>query len=376
MLTWTCRPKMARGDEKRMKYSYVVAFLLVVSPQLSACAELGSRQVRDSGIYAEEADLVWLDNQRILFHGYKGVEVPLDPTKRHRFIDRALYLWDTAKGSIELYDTFVKRLDGLEGRSTLCVHKGVLTYVSRGMVLTGEKDRETRTPFPPQRHWYNPISCRYHDTRPFWVVEGHQTIPLLEEHGYLDLGTRPEPDYLTLRLENPNPAISFYSVNAKKSFPLPIGWLESRILQIHYAPFSNRYLLSGLQYYDEKQGFLSDWPQDTSHKVWWLSPDGSVQPQEVPNAISSLEGGWPQVFPILGGLFLTSSNTKNMRDPSAAGGFIIRGQTIKKLVTGMLKRTAVSPSGCRVAVVNDTYEKDKPVSERIRLQVVDLCQGD
>lgn len=132
----------------------------------------------------------------------------------------------------------------------------------------------------------------------------------------------------------------------------------------------------GFNTYDEQRGFLPAWPRDTPHRVWWLNSDGSVQPQEVPNTVSSLQGGWPQVFPIRGGLFLTSSNTWNMRDPSAAGGFLVRGQAIQKIVTGMLKRTAVSPNGCQVAVVNDTYVKDKPVSERIRLQIVDLCQGE
>ena len=353
----------------------IVLLFVGLSLQFVACSGLAAYPVKDSGIFAEDADLVWLDNQRLLFHGYKRVEIQPAPNKLHRFIDRALYLWNTATGSLEVYDTFEKRPDGIEGRSTLCVHEGVLTYVNRGMVITGEKGREIKTSFPKQPYWYNPFSCRYYQTKPSWVVDGHQTIPLLEEHGYLDLGTRPEPNYLTLRLENPNPAMNFNSAGSKKSVPLPIGWLESRILQVHYAPFSDTYLLSGLQYYDGGKGFLSDWPRDIPHKVWWVNLDGIVQEVVLPNA-APLQGGWPGVFPVRIGLFVVSGNTANMSEPSAAGGYFVRGQNMHKVVTGMLRRVAVSPDGCRVAIVNDIYVKHKPVSERIRLQTVQLCQGE
>lgn len=354
-----------------------VLLLTGSTPHLAACSELATYLVKDSGIFAEDADLVWLDPQRVLFHGYKGLETSPDPKKPNRFIERALYLWDTTAGSVKVYDTFNNRQDGLEGRSTLCVHDGVLTYVNRGLVLTGEQGQETKTPFPKRPYWHNPMSCRYYETKPSWVVEGHRTIPLLEEHGYLDLGSvsPPQPDPLTLRLQHPNPAITFSSVPAKKSFTLPIGWLEVGFLQVHYAPVSNRYLLSKLQYYDEQRGFLPTWPRDTPHKVWWLSPDGTINKEELPN-IPPLQGGWPRILPIRNGLFVVAGNTKNMRDPGASGGFVVRGQYVHKVVTGVLRRTVVSADGCRVAVVNDLYVKDKPVSERIRLQVIELCQGE
>jgi len=359
------------------KFSLILLLgLLLVSPQLAACAELALYPVKDLGMLARDTGtLIWLDNARMLFSGYTGVEYsPDDPNKVLQFRDEGYYVWDTGKGTVQRDTSF-------DGKGKICVHGEYWSYVRSGkdddktyVLVSGKKGEETERPFP-KLHWFNPHSCRYYETKPFWIVEGHQTIPLQEEHGYLDLGTRPEPDYLTLRLEEPNPAIWFYSVEAKKSFPLPIGWLEVGILQVRYDSLSNRYLLSGLQYYDSTRGFLSDWPRDTPHKVWWLSPDGTVQPQEVPNTVSSLQGGWPQIFPIRGGLFVVSGNTKNMRDPGAAGGFVVRGQTIQKVVTGMLRRASVSPDGCRVAVMNDANDK-KPVSERTRLQIIQLCQGE
>ncbi len=355
----------------------ILTFLIVlVSPQLVACAALTPYPVKDSGLLAEDADIVWLDNQRVLFHGYKAVEQAKSPKEFHRFIDRGLYLWDTTTGSVALYDTFDKRSDGLLLKSSLCVHDGVLSYVNRGVLISGKPGQETKTNPPKYPYWVNSHSCRYYDAKPVLVGEDHQTILLREEHGYLDLGTGPKPNYLTLRMEQPNPSISFYSTEAKKSFTLPMGWQEVGFIQVHYAPFSNRYLLSGLQYYDEQRGFLPAWPRDAPHRVWWLSPDGTLEKEEVPDMIATLQGGSPRMFPIRGGLFVISSNTRNMREPRAAGGFVVRGQAIQKTVTGMLKRAAVSPEGCRVAVVNDTYAKDRPVSERIRLQIIELCKGE
>jgi hypothetical protein len=357
------------------KFSLIVFFALaLMGPQLAGCAELVPYPVKDSGMLTEEADLVWLDNQRVLFHGYKAVEQAKTAEEFPRYIDRGLYLWDTTTGSIELYDMFEQRKDGLQLKSPLCVHDGVLTYVNRGMVITGKRGEETKTPFPKPSHWFNPHSCRYSETKPFWLVEGHRSIPLLEEHGYLDLRTRPEPDYLTLRLEDPNPAIRFYSVEAKKSFPLPIGWLEVGFLQTHYAQFSSTYLLAGLQYYDDKRGFSSAWPDDVPLKVWWLSPDGQIKKEELPKLPWS-HGNSFSFLPTRKGLLLIKQSPSGPQPLGAMGGYLVQGQEVKNVVAGALRKVVISPDGCTVAAVNDTYMK-KPVNERMRLQIIELCQGE
>lgn len=355
--------------------SIIVALLIGLDTQLSACAALAPYPVKDSGLLAEDADIVWLDNQRVLFHGYKAVEFSTIPGKPHHLVGRGLYLWDTATGTIELFDTLVNRLDGRQGRSTLCVHDGVLTYVSQGLVITEERGQETKMPFPIQPYWYNPLSCRYYDTKPLWIVEGHRTIPLLEEHGYLDLGMRPEPDYLTLRLEQPNPAISFYAVQSKKSVPLPIGWLEARMSQITYVPYKNAYLISGLQYFDSEKGLSQPaWPDDVPFRVWWFSPDGTMKKEEVPN-LPWMHGSYMSFLPVRIGLFIIKHSTAGPDRPGTIGGYLAQGQEVKKVIAGLLHKAAISLDGCRVAVVNDTYAM-KPTSERMRLQIIQLCPGE
>lgn len=358
------------------RFSFILLlWLLLVSPQLAACSELAPYPVKDSGMLAPDtAQVIWLDNARLLFNGYRGVEYSADDANKVvRYKDSGYYIWDTEKGTVQRDTSF-------DGKGKICVHGEYLSYIRRAkdddqtfLLVSGKKGEVTERPYP-KTHWFNPLSCRYYDQKPFWIVEGHQTIPLLEEHGYLDLGTRPEPDYLTLRLDNPNPPINFYSVNAKKSFTLPIGWQEVGFPQVHYAPFSNRYLLSGLQYYDEKRGFLPAWPRDTPPRVWWLKPDGSLEKEELPN-ISPLQGNPPRTVPIRTGLFVVAGNTRERPEPTAVGGYLIQGQHLQRVINGMLLRMSVSPDGCKVAVVNDTHEK-KPVSERIRLQIIQFCQGD
>lgn len=232
-------------------------WLLFISPQLAACAELSPYPVKDSGLFSPDtAYITWLDNSRVLFYGYTGVEyAPDDPKKPDapkkivRFREAGYYVWDIKKET-------VRRDASLNGRSKICIQGDYWSYIQPSkendkefLLVSGKKGEETERPYP-KVHWFNPHSCRYYDTKPFWVIEGHRTVPLLEEHGYLDLGSviPPQPDPLTLRFENPNPAVSFYSAQAKNKFPLPIGWQEVGFIQVHYAPFSNRYLLSGLQY--------------------------------------------------------------------------------------------------------------------------------
>jgi hypothetical protein len=108
--------------------------------------------------------------------------------------------------------------------------------------------------------------------------------------------------------------------------------------------------------------------------VWWLKPDGSLEKEELPN-ISPLQGNPPRTVPVRTGLFVVAGNTRERPEPTAVGGYLIQGLHLQRVINGMLLRMSVSPDGCKVAVVNDTHEK-KSVSERIRLQIIQLCQGD
>ena len=326
------------------KFSLILLlWLLLVSPQLAACGELAPYPVKDSGMLAPDtAHVMWLDNVRVLFNGYTGVDYSSDdPNKVLRFRDSGYYIWDTEKGTVQ-------RDTSLNDKGKICIHGDYWSYLRhvKGeekvvLLVAGKKGDEIEGPYP-KVHWFNPHSCRYYETKPFWIVEGHKTLPLLEEHGYLDLGTRPEPNYLTLRLEDPNPAINFYSVPAKKSFTLPVGWLEVGLLQIHYAQFSSTYLLSGLQYYTDKRGFSSAWPDDVPLKVWWLSPDGTIKKEELPKLPWS-HGNAFSLLPTRKGLLLVKQSPSGPQLLGAMGGYLVQGQEVKNVVVGALRKVAISP---------------------------------
>lgn len=320
---------------------------------------------------------VWLDNVRLLFNGYSGVEYsPDDANKVLRFRDAGYYIWDTEKGTVQRDASF-------DDKGKICVHGDYSSYIRRAkdddktfLLVSGKKGEEIERPYP-KLHWFNPLSCRYSDTKPFWIVEGHRTVPLLEEHGYLDLGTLspPQPDPLTLRLENPNPAISFYSVEARKNLPLPIGQLEARVPQVEYVPYKNVYLISGLQYFDSAKGLLQPaWPDDVPLRVWWLSPDGTMKKEALPKLPWS-HGNAFSFLPTRKGLLLIKQSPSGPKRLGEMGGYLVQGQEVKSVVAGALRKVAISPNGCKVAVINDSYA-DKPRAERTSLQMIQLCQGD
>lgn len=353
---------------------FIVIFVLT-SPQLAACAERNSYHVTDSSLLVRDnGGVVWLDNSRVLFGGYTGVEYSADnPNRILRYRDEGYYVWDTTKGTTHRDTSF-------DDKANICVHGEYWSYVRLAndsektpTLVSGDKGEETERPFP-KLHWFNPHSCRYYESKPFWVVNGHKTLPLLEEHGYLDLGGQPELN-LSLREDNLNSAISFYSIQAKQSFPLPIGQLEVRVPEIEYVPYKNAYLISGLQYFDAAKGLLQPaWPDDVPLTVWWLSLDGTAHKEETANA-PWMHGNSFSFFSTRVGLFLVKHTPSGRGRVGAMGGYIVEGQSVRNVVEGALRRIAISPDGCNVAVVNDTY-LTKPLSERTRVQMIRLCQGE
>jgi hypothetical protein len=70
-----------------------VLLVMVVSSPLAACGELAPYPVKDSGLLASDlAYVIWLDNTRVLFNGYTGVEYATDdPNKITRSRDAGYY---------------------------------------------------------------------------------------------------------------------------------------------------------------------------------------------------------------------------------------------------------------------------------------------
>lgn len=173
----------------RNRLALIAAMLLVmVRPQLAACGE-PRYQVLDSKFPAVEAKLGWLDNERVIFHGYDlGKITQLGPGEGYPKAAEGLFIWDTGKGTVTKYWD-------IEGPVPLCVFQGQIYFTQKvkykansWLAITGRFGKEERR-VVSQKLWINGFSCKESAHKPEWVKEDkHRRWGLLEEHGYLDLG--------------------------------------------------------------------------------------------------------------------------------------------------------------------------------------------
>lgn len=358
-----------------VRMTLFLTLLLLAGPQMAACAELTpAYAIKESDFRAaEEVTPVWVDNNKVMFTGYqveKGGQGKL--SDRVTDYKAEVFIWDTSENTITKYSE--------QGRGRFCVHDGVVSFlrfnqmdktwdVTSERIEGGPKEKKVLS----EKHWFNPFNCRYYDSRPYWAVEGRETHPLLEEHGYLDWGVALSPP--TQGEYYKNTPITFFSSGGKEGIRLPVGRREAS-KNIYYAAFNNAYLLYALSYVDKTTGreeAVGVWPKGVPLPVWWLAPNGKVTKVDIPY-MPLMNGGSRGFYPTRSGIFMFSHQARDLGDPGEAGGYLVQGQVVKKLITGMLWKTAVSPDGCKVAVVHDTYDK-KPKVHRTTLKIVDVCKG-
>ncbi len=347
------------------KFSLILLlWLLLVSPQLAACAEIKSLYpVQDTGLHAERSsELVWLDNHRLRFYGYRAGE----PQGREfhgvpRLIGAGYYIWDSDTNQLVTEPS-------LEGVLRICAQGDVLTFLRKSptdenkrLVVTRVKGQENVTPLV-NAEWFNRFSCRYYEQKPDWALRGHLSLPLLEEHGSL---------FWNGAISGRNTPIMFYTPGDTKGVPLPIGTREAWPGLTRYVPFKHAYLLWGYSYIDKATGTEYPYiPPDKSQPIWWLTPDGQVKEQAIPNK------SWmkkQEYYAIRDGLFVASRGITDLGDPGVAGGYILKSGTEQKLISGMLENVVVSPDGCKVALIHDPYTKE-PFFERINVKVISICE--
>ncbi len=351
------------------KFSLIVLLeLILASSQLAGCAEIkASYPVQDTGLHAERSsELVWLDNHRLRFYGYRAGE-PQGPEFHgmSRLIGTGYYIWDTDANQV-ITDP------SLEGAKRICVQGDVLTFLKKPptddkqlLVVTRIKGQEMVAPLV-NAQWFNRFSCRYYDQKPEWV-RGHASLPLLEGHGSLFLKDSRE-----------NNPILFFPLNNETSVPLPIGTRQVSHNLIQYASFKNAYLLYPIAYIDPETGKedpIGPWPKGKSIPMWWLTPDGTVTTEHIPY-MPFMRGGSRGFYPTRAGIFSTSHKTNGLGKPGDAGGYLAQGSSVEKLITGLLENVSVSPDGCRVAFLYDPedtlYGKDR--LNRINVKTINFCQ--
>lgn len=343
----------------------VLLWLLLISPQLAASGE-PRYPVLDSKFPAAEAKLGWLDNERVMFHGYdiRKMTQP-GPGEGHPTAAEGLFIWDTGK------DTVTKYWE-IDGPTSLCVYHDTIAF---GQRIKGEDKSWTRVVGKVGQEqsvrstgtdWVNPVSCAYSKERPPEVTGRRILRHLREDHGYLDFGS-------TTKLGLLETAKVLYYRPAEKE-PLSLPLTTKRVLNLFdYVEFENAYLLRG-------RATTPD-----AVPLWLLRPDGTVTQFLEPKGEAWERNGWTGYVLTRKGVFLISRTADGYAAAGKSGGYLWDGSNPKRLIVGLLDHVTVSPNGCKLAFVHILHSQAGADSVKAlrasksgsrTLQMIDLCKGD
>ena len=262
----------------------------------------------------------------------------------------------------------------------LCVHGDYVTFLrkspnddKRPLLVTRDKGQETVTRLV-NIEWFNRFNCRYYDEKPDWIIQNHETLPLLDGHGFLDWIPTEGPG------SDRNKPIRFHRTNASEWISLPIGKRQVWRVDVTYASFKDAYFLYPITYIDTNTGKeepIGPWPKGKSVSVWWLTSDGTVTSETIPY-MEFMRGGSRGFFPTRKGIFIYSHKADGAGKPGDAGGYLAQDNRVTKLITGLLEGVSISPDGCRVAFVHDPYDTiyGKDRLDRVTVKAINLCEED
>ncbi len=342
----------------------VVPLLMAISSQLAESGE-PKYPIKDSKFPAAEAKLGWIDNERVMFHGYDvGKMTQPGPGEGHSTAAEGLFIWDAGKGTVTKYWD-------IDGPTSLCVYHDTIAF---GQGTKGEDKARTRVVGKIGQEqlvrstgvdWVNPISCAYSQKRPPEITGQRMLRHLREDHGYLDFGPA-----VQLGLSE-TVQVLFYRPAEKE--PLILPFTPKRVVNIlDYVEFDNAYLLRA-------RASTSD-----AVPVWLLRPDGIVAQLLKPDGSAWERIGWTGYVWTKNGLFLISRTADGYAAVGKSGGYLLGKDNPQRVIAGLLDNVAVSPNGCRVAFVHvrtaqvgaDSFKalRAGKVGNRT-LKMIDLCAG-
>jgi hypothetical protein len=308
--------------------------------------------IKEADFPAHDQPPLWLDKTHVLFRGFTSGEGV--PGKDFHFLNDGAYVWDVDRGTV----TREARFD-YAGR--ICVQGDYLSY----SVPAEDNKSSKRVAFLngqqielPQGVWINPMSCRPSLTQPPpWVVDGHTStskVPLLEEHGYIDRG-------IDGKDRTNNFPLLYYRPGAAQPIPLGLG-SQQVDPHVRYYPFVDAYLLEGNR------------SAHYAPPLWLLHPSGTVEQIFTPEGQAWAKLSWPWLEVTKRGPVFASLHPRGPHS-SDAGLYLWAGGVLTRVAEGFFTMHAISPDGCKLAVIKSRPERPLPTAELYRLQIIDLCQG-
>jgi hypothetical protein len=304
--------------------------------------------IKEAAIAAGKRDIAWLDNTHVVFDGFTGGEGSLGHESPVR--DPGMYVWDLDRGTATREPRF-------DRAGNFCNRGPYLSYSE----FTEDRKSSKRRAFEngkeialPDKYWINPQSCHTYLTRPPWDIDGRATVPLLEEHGYIDRGVKGQD-----RIKNF--PLLYYRTGSTQ--PLPLELDRNQVdPHIRYYPFIDSYLLEGQR--------VALW----APPLWVLHPNGAVEQLFAPEGQAWVKFSWSWLELTKRGPVFTSL-TLGGPQGSEPGLYLWAGGVLTRVADGFFTMHAVSPDGCKLAVIKSRPERPLPTAELHRLQIIDICNG-
>lgn len=298
----------------------------------------------------------WIDNSRVLFPGLDTSRV--DATAKGRPPQSVIYIWDERTHKASVY-TDIPESDYVcysNGYLSYAVRKDGKRYIREGKI-GAEIEREWDQPAARSKVDRNPISCMDFDySTADRIYPGYLFVPLLDGDGYY--GWQKKKSNIEA-LKSP----LYYLPAGKNKKPVPLPILSAQIDRISYSEYLRAYVIEYTPHHRKA---------DSIGKVWILYRSGKVSESLIP-AGPWMRGSMGYV-PAKDGVIMSSSalGLKSRFDPGYAGVYLVRDGKVERLISGFPGQPAVSPDGCKVAVVINPL-----VGPGIHatLNTVDLCEG-
>ena len=357
---------MKTGNRRMTKFAsgLLLFTVLLMGPQLAAYGE-PRYPILDSKFPAAEAKLGWIDNERVIFHGYNiGKMTQPGPGEGHPTAAEGLFIWDTVKGTVSKYWD-------INGPVPLCVFHDRVSFLLRlksedkiRLRVMGKLGEEVQIRTVGD-DWVNSFSCRYHETKPEWFDKKRVRVGLREEHGYLDFGPR-------ARLDSSGKArVVLYRPNETGGMVLPLD--ASRVLNlIEFSEFESAYVIKGIANTTDVV------------PVWLLRRDGTATNILEPSGKTWERLGWDAYHLTKKGLFLVGGRG-GYAEVGKSGGYLLSQDPPARLIAGHVRNVSVSPNGCKVAFVHVLHSQAGADSFRAlqagkpgtrTLKIINLCKGD
>ena len=300
--------------------------------------------------------IFWVSDEEVLFVGYGTLG---RATEGHaaEIGDYQMSIWNVRSNAVRVLHEFA------EGGPYPCFSEGHLLVRVRaqGQLQSYYGDKDSIRKMATNREFHEMFCRPVQDVPvlPRWTRERDVVWLQKVDAGFVDFGERAKgTEHGPVRFHR-------HGSSEREGILLPVGRRDIRRSFPYYA-FKDAFFVESTYLHLPR-------PEGVPYPVYWLYRDGRLEKiLDLPwGPWRSRGSSWP--VPTKRGIVIIShnANPRNAADLRYAGLYLVTSGSVKKILTGWIQATAVSPNGCWLA-----FDVADRISRRANvLKAVDLCRG-